>query len=175
MPEPRRTPTLAEVESVADELDRRRFRSEAAALRLSFELWRARHRAGERATTRVRVPRSASMDVRLLAYEVRAARAVAAGRDGEARRHAAAGLDALGEWQRTFGSLDLQTSVVMHGNGLILTGPRVRPCARAGRTCSSNGRSARATSASRSSRCVHRPTQSSPQSWLSCGCCAPTA
>ncbi|HYJ50905.1 MAG TPA: CHAT domain-containing protein [Microbacterium sp.] len=122
VPEPRRTPTLAEVESVADELDRRRFRSEAAALRLSFELWRARHRAGERATTRVRVPRSASMDVRLLAYQVRAERAVAAGLDGEARRHAAAGLDALGEWQRTFGSLDLQTSVVMHGNGLILTG-----------------------------------------------------
>ncbi|HWM16490.1 MAG TPA: CHAT domain-containing protein [Microbacterium sp.] len=123
VPEPRRTPTAAEVEAVAAELDARRFRSEAAALRMSFELWRARHGASQNAATRIiRVPRTASMDVRLLAHQVRAERAAAAGRDREARRHSAAGLDALRGWQRTFGSLDLQTSVVMHGNGLILTG-----------------------------------------------------
>ena len=34
------------------------------------------------------------------------------------------GLDALAEWQRSFGSLDLATSLVMHGRGLIFAGLR---------------------------------------------------
>lgn len=118
---PRRTPTAEEVESVAADLERRGFRNEAAALRMSRELWRARHGVDGKNRT-LRPARSASMEVRLLAHEVRAVRAASTGRDAESRRHAAAGLDVLGRWQRDFGSLDLQTSIGMHGNGLILAG-----------------------------------------------------
>ena len=45
-----------------------------------------------------------------------------AGRHGEARRYAAAGLDELAGWLSHFGSLDLQTSAVMQGIGLIRLG-----------------------------------------------------
>ena len=90
---------------------------------MTDELWRARHGADADAPRRViRQPRGASMDVKLLAYEVRAARAAAAGREGDARRQAAAGLDLLSSWQNSFGSLDLQTSTSGHGNGLMLEG-----------------------------------------------------
>ena len=88
---------------------------------MTRELWRAR-RGEAPEPGPVRVPRSASIEVRLLADELRAARAAMAGRPAEARRHAASGLDLLGGWQSAFGSLDLQTSVVMHGRGLILAG-----------------------------------------------------
>jgi tetratricopeptide (TPR) repeat protein len=118
-----RVPTDGEVDGVADALDRHAFRSEATALRLSRELWRARRQfdpAGPRRV--VRLPSSAAMDVRLMAHEVRAARATAAGHNGEARRHAAGGLDVLADWQRSFGSLDLQTSVTMHGASLVYAG-----------------------------------------------------
>lgn len=115
-----RTPTAEEVEATASDLSRRGFVSEAAALRMSLELWRARH--GAQGGRIVRAPRTASMDVQLLAHEVRAARAAAAGRGADVRRHVAAGLDTLARWQSTFGSLDLQTSIVMHGNALMLAG-----------------------------------------------------
>lgn len=118
---PRRTPTAEEVEAVAADLERRGFGNEAAALRMSRELWRARHGIDGKNRT-LRPARTASMEVRLLAHEVRAVRAASAGRDTESRRHAAAGLDVLGRWQRDFGSLDLQTSIGMHGSGLILAG-----------------------------------------------------
>src|SRR4029078_1544984 len=39
-----------------------------------------------------------------------------------ARRWAAQGLDRLGAWSRSFGSLDLQSSIAMHGSGLIREG-----------------------------------------------------
>ena len=130
MRKPRGFPGPEEIEAVASTLDRHGFRNEAAALRMARDLEQAR--GGDSAPTRpVRVPRTASMEVRLLAYEVRAARAESAGRTAEARRHAAAGLDVLGGWQRTFGSLDLQTSFVMHGRGLMLSG--LRAAVRSGR------------------------------------------
>jgi len=127
---PRRSPGLEEIEDVASTLDRHGFRNEAASLRMARELELAR-RGDDGAARPVRVPRAASMEVRLLAHEVRAARAESAGRAAEARRHAAAGLDVLGGWQRTFGSLDLQTSFVMHGRGLMLSG--LRAAVRSGR------------------------------------------
>ena len=90
---------------------------------MTDELWRARHGAdGDGPRRVIRQPRGASMDVKLLAYEVRAARAAAAGREGDVRRQAAAGLDLLSSWQNSFGSLDLQTSTSGHGNGLMLEG-----------------------------------------------------
>ena len=119
--DPRRVPDAAEVAEAASVLAGLGFAGEAAALRMTRELWRAR-RGEAPEPGPVRVPRSASIEVRLLADELRAARAAMAGRPAEARRHAASGLDLLGGWQSAFGSLDLQTSVVMHGRGLILAG-----------------------------------------------------
>lgn len=123
VPAPRRVPTRDHVDEAAHALERFGFGNDAAALRMTHELWRARRGPVNEGTTRaVRVPPSASMEVRLLAREVRAERAVARGRHGEARRHAAAGLEELASWLSDFGSLDLQTSAVMPGNGLIRVG-----------------------------------------------------
>lgn len=123
VPDARRVPGEDDVTAVAVDLDAHGFRNEAAALRLSRELWLARRgEQPEQPGRPVRAPRSASMDVRLLAHEVRAASAAASGRHGIARRHAAAGLDTLARWQGSFGSLDLQTSVGMHGAGLMFAG-----------------------------------------------------
>ncbi len=118
----------AEVDGVARRLTGAGFANEATALRLARELWRAR--TGRPAARMPRVAPTSSLEVRLLAHEVRAARAVrvvgAAAHRGDApsaaERHAAAGLDELATWQSSFGSLDLQTSVAMHGQGLLLTG-----------------------------------------------------
>lgn len=124
--DPRRVPTSDEVVRAASELDGFGYRNESAALRLTFELFRVR-RGKQQLTTEqpaahTRVPAWAPLEVRLLAFEVRAARAAARGRPVEVRRHAALGLEELTGWQSAFGSLDLQTSIVMHGNGLIGAG-----------------------------------------------------
>lgn len=113
-------PSTDDVSAAAAALERHRFRNEAAALRLALELSLAQR--GEPAVRRIRPSSSASIDVRLLAHEVRAARARAARRPALVRRHAASGLATLAEWQGSFGSLDLQTSVGMHGTGLIYAG-----------------------------------------------------
>ena len=117
-----RAPRLDRVKAVAAVLDASSLVNDAAALRLSYELSAARRGDAAARAVATRVPASASMDVRLLAHEVRAVRAQSRGRHAEARRHARAGLEELFDWQRRFGSLDLQTSVVWHGNGLIGTG-----------------------------------------------------
>ena len=110
----------ADVTPVAAALTRAGFAGEAAALRLSRELWRARH---DRPAGRMpRVDEAASLEVRMLAHEVRAERAARAGRGAVARRHAASGLDELSDWRASFGSLDLQTSLSMYGNNLMLVG-----------------------------------------------------
>lgn len=110
----------AEVDAVARELAGAGFRNEAAALRLTRELWRAR--SGREPGRMPRLAPGASLDVRLMAYEVRAVRAAAAGRIPTVQREAAAGLDELAQWRSAYGSLDLQTSVAMHGQGLLLAG-----------------------------------------------------
>ncbi|WP_345802846.1 CHAT domain-containing protein [Microbacterium sp. AZCO] len=127
----RREPASAhEVDEVVAALEERDLRGEAAALRLTHELWLAsRQVPATRAP--VRTPPGASLPVRLLAQEVRAARAAAKGTESDVRRHTAAGLDALAEWQRSFGSLDLTTSLVMHGRGLVFAG--LRSAVRSGR------------------------------------------
>lgn len=118
--DPAGAPAAGDVERAASELDRHRFRNEATALRLTEELSRANR--NELPLRRIRPSSSASIEVRLLAHEARAARARANRRGGLVRRHAASGLDTLAQWQRSFGSLDLQTSVGMHGTGLIYAG-----------------------------------------------------
>ncbi|WP_438353854.1 CHAT domain-containing protein [Microbacterium sp. CJ88] len=116
----RRAPTAAVVAQVAGSLAAAGFGNDAAGLRLSAAL--SRLRRGLTDDVRVRIAPSASMEVRLLASEVQATRAAVRGQGARARRHAAAGLDALAQWRRDFGSLDLQTSTAMHGIGLLWTG-----------------------------------------------------
>lgn len=120
-PDPRRVPGPHEVEATAIRLEQHGFRSDAAAVRIAGEAWAIR-RGRSVASRPVRVPRQATVEVRMLVHELRALRAAARGREAEARRHAAQGLDVLSSWQRAFGSLDLQTSVAMHGRELLLSG-----------------------------------------------------
>lgn len=91
-------------------------RTEATALALTSRLI-----DGERMP---RLADDAPTPLRLRALEVRAVRASNAGHDARARRDAAAGLDLLALWQRSFGALDLQASVAMHGTDLIFAGLR---------------------------------------------------
>ncbi len=121
IPEPRRQPDLVEPQRIAVALESNGFHSEAAALRLTENLYRSR-RGLPSSVRGMRAPANASMDVRLLAYEARAARATARGRHAEARRHAAAGIDALTDGQHSFGSLELQASLPMHAQGLMIAG-----------------------------------------------------
>ena len=116
-----RTPKPAEIESVALALQTAGLRAEAESVRLVGELAATRERRVERRRA-VRTPAGAPIDVRLLAEEVRVARATSAGRGSVVRRHAAAGLDALARWQASFGSLDLQASIAMHAVPLLTAG-----------------------------------------------------
>lgn len=111
---PRRPIDDAEFARTAKALDRGGFRTEATALRLS---------ARRDGTGRLpRLDDAAPTPLRLRAQEVRAARAAAAGRDRDALRAAAEGLDLLTAWQQSFGALDLQASVAMHGSDLMFAG-----------------------------------------------------
>ncbi|GAA3774163.1 CHAT domain-containing protein [Microbacterium kribbense] len=121
VPDSGRVPTAAQVQAVASDLVTRGFAGEAAALRMRLAIWQARHGDADQVGT-IRIPPAGTVQVRLLAHEARAARAAARGSLAQARRHAAAGLDALAGWRESFGSLDLQTSIAMHGSGLILSG-----------------------------------------------------
>jgi tetratricopeptide (TPR) repeat protein len=80
------------------------------------------------ATARIRrlhVDGQAPVATRLLAREVRAELARARGDRHRAGNHVRAGLADLHEWQSTFGSLDLQSTVVGHGRDLALQGLRL--------------------------------------------------
>ena len=111
---PQRPIDPAEIDRTAKALDRAGFRTEATGLRLSA-----------RRDSTGRLPRlddTAPTPLRLRAHEVRAARAADAGRNRDALRAAADGLDLLTAWQQSFGALDLQASVAMHGNDLMFAG-----------------------------------------------------
>ena len=116
--------TLSEAVAVAAGLRAKGLRSEAAALRLTRDLRLSHQPEAPEPPSPIRTPPDAPLPERLLAHEVRSARAAARGEESHARRHAALGLDALADWQRSFGSLDLATSLVMHGGGLIFAGLR---------------------------------------------------
>lgn len=110
----------ADVPPVATRLARAGLGADATALRLTCELWRARH---DRPAGRIApVDDTSPLEVRMLAHEVRSERAARAGDDALARRHAASGLDELSAWRSSFGSLDLQTSLGMYGSTLMLSG-----------------------------------------------------
>lgn len=116
---PATPPSPADFAATADALRACGFPAESTAVRLSAALAACERGVDERLP---RVPRDAPTPLRLRAAEVRAARARAHGRPAEARRHAAHGLALLSDWQRSFGALDLQASLAMHGTGLIFRG-----------------------------------------------------
>lgn len=117
----RRLPSEAMVEAVVTALRQHRFLAEAEALRLAD--LRARVRLQRRPMpVSVRIPPRMPLEVTMLAHETRAAVAAVEGREGDCRRHAARGLDALVRTQRAFGSLDLQTSSAMRAGGLLTEG-----------------------------------------------------
>nr|WP_201470415.1 CHAT domain-containing protein [Microbacterium hydrocarbonoxydans] len=111
---PQTPPPSADFARTIDALTRGGFRTEAAAVSLT-----ARLADGGRLP---RLTADAPTPLRLRAHEVRALRAAARGKDAEARRIAAEGLDLLAAWQQSFGALDLQASVAMHGTELMFTG-----------------------------------------------------
>jgi len=115
-----RLPSDAEVAEIVAALERTGFRRDAAVLRATAELRRAQRGlpAGSAARTRTDAP----LEVRLLAREAQVARAAARGREADIRRQAAAGIDELARWQASFGSLDLQSAVSMHGQPLMMAG-----------------------------------------------------
>jgi tetratricopeptide (TPR) repeat protein len=71
---------------------------------------------------RIRITDDTPIGTRLLAQEVRAELAQARGRAKQARGHVRAGLADLHSWQSSFGSLDLQSTMVGHGNALARLG-----------------------------------------------------
>ncbi len=113
---------LGAVGELSDALRSHGLEAEAEALQLTADLWRARVGIDDHQHHGVRVRSTAPIQLTLLTRQVQAARALAQGREDLVRTRAAAGLDALSEWQASFGSLDLATSLVMYGEGLIYAG-----------------------------------------------------
>ncbi len=74
--------------------------------------------------SRVRTNSDSPVMTRLLTREVRAELAEAQGRNSRMRSYARRGLDELHSWQATFGSFDLQSSAVGHGQHLARLGLR---------------------------------------------------
>lgn len=114
---------LADADRVVASLTDSGLRGEAATLRLHTA--GAEARRGDLAGARARVrpmPASAPLATRLLDREVRATIARRAGRRADAVAHVRRGLADLHEWQSSFGSLDLQSSLVGHGRALALQG-----------------------------------------------------
>ncbi|WP_309067265.1 CHAT domain-containing protein [Microbacterium sp.] len=116
----RRRPTAEQVDQIVEALEQAGFPSEARMLRLTK--WIACARRGEADPGVGRLRDSDPLPVRLLTHEARAVQAAARGKDAAVRRHAAAGLETLSEWQRSFGALDVASSIAMHGNGVMLEG-----------------------------------------------------
>lgn len=71
---------------------------------------------------RIRITDDTPIGTRLLAREVKAELAKARGHLGRARQQAREGLADLHAWQSSFGSLDLQSTMVGHGNALARIG-----------------------------------------------------
>lgn len=116
----------AEAAQVVTELRAHGLEAEAEAAELTVELWRADSGTASDGTDPrpVRVRANAPIQLTLLTRQVQVARALAQGRERLARTRAGAGLDALSDWQSSFGSLDLASSLALYGDGLIFAGLR---------------------------------------------------
>ena len=102
-----------------------------------------RPRRTRRAARRLRLDGDERLTTRLLHREMQAMMSARQASGGSARTdHVRAGLAELHDWQSTFGSLDLQSSLVGHGRGLALQGSVSRSTT-GGRRSSSSGPSER--------------------------------
>ena len=125
----RRAPSLLRrTEELTDELRRRGHPRDAVLLELQaarVEIARGQLSDAADRLRSVRVDARAPVATRLLSREVRAELARARGDRRRARDHVRAGLADLHEWQSSFGSLDLQSTLVGHGRDLALQGLRL--------------------------------------------------
>ncbi len=121
-----RTPaSLARVDSLALELRSHGHDRDATVLELQGTRVSLARGDLEQATARLRrlrVDSAAPVTTRLLWREVRAELAQARGDVHNARRHVRSGLQDLHTWQSSFGSLDLQSTLVGHGRALARRG-----------------------------------------------------
>ena len=122
------TPSLLNrLDDLATALQERDDRRDAMPVRLQAVRLATRRGEVDDAGARLDGIRMRSADplaVRLHWREVRAELAEARGRPADARRHVRAGLADLHGWQSSFGSLDLQSTLVGHGRDLAQMGLR---------------------------------------------------
>jgi tetratricopeptide (TPR) repeat protein len=121
----RSRPLLARADALVEELRHEGLGTEAD--QLSLVAARLAQRLGDLdgARTRlrqVRLSTDSSIPLRLLRQEVRADLAHAQHRPTQARREITQGLTQLHHWQSSFGSLDLQSTLVGHGRDLATRG-----------------------------------------------------
>ncbi len=125
----RRNPALiARADEIAAELRRQGYRRESDIVALQAARLLVRRGQLEEARARlqrVRVTEDSSVATRLLWREVRSELAAARGDRRRARGHVEAGLADLHAWQSSFGSLDLQSTLVGHGRALAMQGLRL--------------------------------------------------
>ncbi len=124
-----RTPSLLRgAEELAAQLRRNGHVRDAVLLQLQaarVEIARGQLEDARARLRAVRIDARSPIATRLLAREVRAELARARGDRRRARNHVRAGLSDLHEWQSSFGSLDLQSTLVGHGRALALQGLRL--------------------------------------------------
>ncbi|SDS28897.1 CHAT domain-containing protein [Nocardioides scoriae] len=118
---------LERCDELAEGLDRHGLRQDVQLLRLLAA--RVCVRRGDLAGARTRLERvrpraSTPLTTRLLGREVAAELAAARGDRRRAATHVRRGLDELHGWQSSFGSLDLQSTLVGHGRDLAVLGLR---------------------------------------------------
>ena len=116
---------LSRVDAVSAELRAQGFGHDATVLRLQgarVSVGRGDLDDARGRLRHLRVEASAPVTTRLLWREVRAELARARGDDRRARGHVRAGLADLHTWQSSFGSLDLQSTLVDHGRDLATHG-----------------------------------------------------
>ncbi|AKU18537.1 hypothetical protein VV02_01405 [Luteipulveratus mongoliensis] len=124
----RRPALLEEATDIAGRLREQGLVHDASAVLLQSA--RMAVRTGDLAEARrrvrgVRQRADAPLENRLLQHEVRAELSLAGRRRADAMQHVRDGLAELHDWQSSFGSLDLQSSVVGHGRTLAQAGLRL--------------------------------------------------
>ena len=118
---------LRRTEELGHELRQNGHPRDAVLLQLQaarIEVARGRLEEAARRLKLVRVDDRSPIATRLLSREVRSELALARGDRRRARDHVRAGLSDLHEWQSSFGSLDLQSTLVGHGRDLAQLGLR---------------------------------------------------
>ncbi len=102
-----------------------RERATALLQAVRAEVARGRPVAAAERLKQIRIDPEAPVGIRVMEREVRAQVAAARGHRGRAWQQVRAGLTELHLWQSSFGSLDLQSSLIGHGRRLALTGIRL--------------------------------------------------